>query len=176
MMRPAVVSSYIPALTPVADDFIAICRNSHRIDDCLKTMINFTTESNLIKILKKRDDCLGLWSKNNITVDLKKMRMRGYRNLEIFLRGWFDEFGFFCGGGCGEGGIKNLFSTGFFKEKVRLLKCIWWKWREGGCQKGIFIPYCTDTTSNNFQDRKLFFRKSIEHMSEVCISDYLWRK
>lgn len=124
MMRPAVVSSYIPALTPVADDFIAICRNSHRIDDCLKTMINFTTESNLFKIFFKSLIVLA-FERRTILLLIKKMRMRGYRNLEIFLRGWFDEFGFFCGGGCGEGGIKNLFSTGFFKEKVRLLKCIW---------------------------------------------------
>lgn len=35
--------------------------------------------------------------------------MCGYRNLEIFLRKWFDEFGFFCGGGCGEGGLKIYF-------------------------------------------------------------------
>lgn len=58
MMRPAVVSSYIPALTPVADDFIAICRNSHRIDDCLKTMINFTTESIGMLCFNRRLGCL----------------------------------------------------------------------------------------------------------------------
>lgn len=127
MMRPAVVSSYIPALTPVADDFIAICRNSHRIDDCLKTMINFTTESNLFKIFFKSLIVLAV-ERRTILLLMKKMRMRGNRNLEIFLRGWFDEFVFvlfFLWWWMWGGGIKNLFLTGFFKEKVRLLKCIW---------------------------------------------------
>lgn len=58
MMRPTVVSSYIPALTPVADDFVANCRSSHRIDDCLKTMINFTTESIGMLCFNRRLGCL----------------------------------------------------------------------------------------------------------------------
>lgn len=72
MMCLVVVLLYIFVLIFVVDDFIVICRNFYRIDDCLKMMINFIIESNLIKILKKRDDCFGFWLKNNIIVDKKK--------------------------------------------------------------------------------------------------------
>lgn len=121
MMRPAVVSSYIPALTPVADDFIAICRNSHRIDDCLKTMINFTTESNLFKIFFKSLIVLA-FERRTILLLMKKMCMRGYRNLEIFLRGWFDEFGFFVVVVVGRGIPKPIFNRVFFQIKSPIIE------------------------------------------------------
>lgn len=54
MMCLVVVLLYIFVLIFVVDDFIVICRNFYRIDDCLKMMINFIIESNLIKIFKKK--------------------------------------------------------------------------------------------------------------------------
>ena len=46
MMRPTSVTSYLPALTPIADEFVAKYENTLRIDDSLKTLVKFTTESN----------------------------------------------------------------------------------------------------------------------------------
>lgn len=163
---------------------------------------------------------------------MKKMRMRGNRNLEIFLRGWFDEFVFvlfFLWWWMWGGGIKNLFLTGFSRKKsdywnaygenggravakrvslsliVRILPPTIFKIGSCSfanqlniCQRCAFLTiyeennncwtksfvakYCiynvgypivrihvAPSTVFKIQYRKVFFCRSIVHISEVCI-------
>ncbi|XP_048752205.2 probable cytochrome P450 12b2, mitochondrial isoform X2 [Ostrea edulis] len=70
MLRPMAVTSYIPLLTPVADDFIAKYRSTLKIEDCLKTLVNFTTESIGMLCFNKRLGCLEGTSKLEFVEDL----------------------------------------------------------------------------------------------------------
>ncbi|XP_078336412.1 putative cytochrome P450 49a1 [Crassostrea virginica] len=58
MMRPTSVTSYLPALTPIADEFVAKYENTLRIDDSLKTLVRFTTESIGMLCFNTRLGCL----------------------------------------------------------------------------------------------------------------------
>lgn len=64
-----------------------------------------------------------------------------------------------------------LFSTGFSKEKIRILK--WWKWQVGSLLLKYYPP-CTDISSYSFQDRKVLFCKLITHILQVCILHGFW--
>lgn len=70
MLRPTAVISYLPILTPVADDFIAKYRDSLEIKDCLKTLINFTTESVGMLCFNRRLGCLDGTSNLDFVEDL----------------------------------------------------------------------------------------------------------
>ncbi|KAJ8303254.1 hypothetical protein KUTeg_019650, partial [Tegillarca granosa] len=45
MLKPKTVQNYIPIINTVADDFIEKLKRDGRIDDCLKEMVTYTTES-----------------------------------------------------------------------------------------------------------------------------------
>jgi cytochrome P450 len=46
MLRPAVVASYVPLIEQVTIDFIDMLRTKKTVDDLLKELMNYTTESN----------------------------------------------------------------------------------------------------------------------------------
>jgi len=46
MLRPAVVTSYVPLIEQVTSDFIDMLRTKKTVDDLLKELMNYTTESN----------------------------------------------------------------------------------------------------------------------------------
>lgn len=73
------------------------------------------------------------FERRTILLLMKKMRMRGNRNLEIFLRGWFDEFVFvlfFLWWWMWGGGIKSIASF----ENCSFVSCLKKKsWRKMKC-------------------------------------------
>ena len=46
MLRPAVVTSYVPLIEQVTSDFIDMLRTKKTVDDLLTELMNYTTESN----------------------------------------------------------------------------------------------------------------------------------
>lgn len=73
--------------------------------------------------------------------------------------------------------FKKSISHGFSKEK----KTGYWNCENGWRAAAKKVPYCTDNSSNSFQDRNFFFFRSIVHIKSVDIariltSDNLWIK
>lgn len=51
IMKPSAVRSYIPIISEVANDFVASLKDTPVIEDCLKSLINVSTECKSASLL-----------------------------------------------------------------------------------------------------------------------------
>lgn len=59
MLRPAVVASYVPLIEKVTNDFVQMLRKKETVEDTLKDMMNYTTESVGMLCFNTRLGCFG---------------------------------------------------------------------------------------------------------------------